>query len=360
MIAPLCSVAVLGALRSWAFSSDPTVQRHAVIACITVVLVCLAGLLILRRGSVRFGLAEAHTAVRPEGDTGSSGLPPSVPSARLQRWRGLFGMIGFFAALVGAWGLVVGGDVQAGGRTMSTGCAWGLTIAIGVIAVLLLGYTALTGGFRSVTALDRDIRALRGSCAGAGRWIGHEEGGTSDVECLLVQAEDGDTLHFWVERQTSATAEAAGDEAVWACWRTTGTEPKTGRRTAAILIGDSGWALHGGVWVAEAQALEQHGAQVVGNEGAPVGDRRSVRLWSPVSAWPLVLPLRSLVCVVVALAAAGACLTDLVGQWRWTLGAINNLALLSAVAMYLGAGSWSAKGAVRKSSPTVSTGAKAG
>lgn len=452
---PLCSVATFGAWRSWAFSSDLTVQRHAVIACICVVLACLVGLIVAMRGAKKWGLADAYAAVRPEEPTRSSDLPSSVPSVGPLRWRGVFGMIGFFAALVGVWGLVGGGahstqaaeirdagarvtaapvtkvshleryagrtdtdysatvtvrlngelprqaatavtlearthellhpgehlrvmyapsDLALGavhgdaaaldrlmsGRSMKPGLTWGLTIAMGGIAVVLIGATVLTGGFRSVTALDRGVRACRGSCAGVGRWAGGEEKSSPGNECLLVQTENGGVLHFWVEREASATAEAAGNEPVWACWRGSAAEPRSGQKTAAVLIGDSGWALQGEMWREEAQMLEQHQASPVGSGGAPIDERRTVRLWSPVSSWPLILPTQSLVCVAVALAAAGVCLIDSIEQWRWTFGVVSNLALLSAVASYVIAATRPARGVARKPSRTVATGERAG
>jgi hypothetical protein len=430
-ITPLSSLAVLGMWLVWAFSSALTVRRIAVVVGADLLLLCVVVLLIAGRAG-RVGLAQAYAATCPVGDMPSPELPATVPSGLALRMRGLLGVICFFVALIGVWGLV-GGEVvyasqaadirEAGarvvaapvvkvshlrrhagrtdiefsstvtvmlvgessesgkrlvtlsarsheeprpgaelkvmyapsdlslgavhgdsatldrlmsGRAMAPGLTWGLTFAMAGVAVVLAVVNGWTGGFRSIKHLNGDVRAFRGSRVASGRWSTGQAGSSSGEECLLVHGAAGETLHVRVERKPSAIAEVVGHEPVWACWPAVDDGSDGGGRAPAVLVGDSGWALHGEVWTAEARNLQQSRAHVVGSEGAPVDDRRRVRLWSPVTAWPVLLPPRSLVCVVVALVVAGACLTDVAGTWRWVLGVIGDVALLAAAAMYVG------------------------
>lgn len=113
------------------------------------------------------------------------------------------------------------------------------------------------------------------------------------------------------------------------------------------------------MWCEQTEELERHQAQPVGGEAAPVDEQRIVRLRSSVTAWPLILPLSSVVFVLVAVAAAGACLTDFPARWRWGLGVVTSVALLGALVMYVGPATKRAKGAMRKPSRTVAADARA-
>ncbi|NLU76540.1 hypothetical protein HCC61_28615 [Streptomyces sp. HNM0575] len=146
--------------------------------------------------------------------------------------------------------------------------------------------------------------------------------------------DSGEQLGFWVERNASAVAEVAGSEPVWVCWKPSEAGTGGDKKVAAVVLADSGWALHGEVWAEQARQLERHAIDP-GRGGVPVDDHRKMRLWSPVLSWPLILRGSSLLCIVLALASAAALITDFGVRWRWGLGVIGTVALLGALATYV-------------------------
>jgi hypothetical protein len=220
-------------------------------------------------------------------------------------------------------------------RAMTAALTWGLSLAMAGIAFILLVMSLKNSAFSGLKRLGGEHRALRGACVGVAS-VPSSSGSTNSDDCVVFRSEEGSRLNFWPSSNAAAIAEAIGNESVWACWRAIAQANNNRGRSPGVLIGDSGLALHGDFLTDEITKSEGFNAHVVGSVDAPVDAGRRVGLWSPVTSWPLIVPTRSLICVVVALLGLVACLSSFSVQWRWILGVVVDVALLAAVAMHTG------------------------
>ena len=182
------------------------------------------------------------------------------------------------------------------GRSMTAGLTWGLSLAMAGIAVILMATSLKSGVFNGLRRLGGEHRALRGVCVGVAS-APSSSGSTNSDDCVVFRCEGGARLNFRPERNAAAIAEAIGNDPVWACWRAIAQGANNRGRSPGVLVGDSGWALHGDFLTDEIRKSEGFSAHVVGSVDAPVDAERRVGLWSPITSWPLIVPARSLICV---------------------------------------------------------------
>ncbi|MEU8783056.1 DUF3592 domain-containing protein [Streptomyces sp. NPDC048637] len=219
-------------------------------------------------------------------------------------------------------------------------------LGAGFLSGLQIRYS---GGFGTLTRWRERDRAVRGRCTGDGvsqlaprtEKSGRKEASTK-LDQLVIATDDGE-MRFVLYGDTDGYAEQLGAEPLWLCWR---ARRKAGQQLGpAVLVGDSGWVLHGQVVLAEAEqpAVENAartpggagapgGSGTPGEAGAPVDVQRDVRVWDPRAGWPLRVGRGAMIAAAVALVLAGLLATTSLGGGRWWAAAAGVLCLLGAVA----------------------------
>ncbi len=194
-----------------------------------------------------------------------------------------------------------------------------------------------SGGFRTLTRWTKHDRAVRGRCTGDGisqltpaTEQSGRKGASSKLDQLVI-ATDGGEVRFVLDGATDGYAEQLGAEPLWLCWR---ARQKAGQQlTPAVLVGDSGWALHGQMVLTEAERLAEHNETAIpGGAGAPVAPQRQARSWDPHAGWPLRAGRGAMIAAALALVLAGLLATTSLGAARWWAAAGGVLCLLGAVA----------------------------
>ncbi len=202
-----------------------------------------------------------------------------------------------------------------------------------------------SGGFRTLTRWTKHDRAVRGRCTGdgisqlapatdTGAGTGTEQSGrkgTSTKLDQLVITTDGGEVRFVLDDATDGYAEQLGAEPLWLCWRA--RQKAAQQLTPAVLVGDSGWALHGQMVLTEAERLaENNETAIPGGTGAPVDAQREARAWDPRAGWPLRVGRGATTAAALALVLAGLLATTSLGAGRWWAAAGGVLCVLGAVA----------------------------
>ncbi|MCR8572965.1 DUF3592 domain-containing protein [Streptomyces sp. Isolate_219] len=224
-----------------------------------------------------------------------------------------------------------------------------------------------SGGFRTLTRWTKHDRAVRGRCAGDGisqlapaTDTGTEQSGRKGASTKLDQlviATDGGEVRFVLDEATDGYAEQLGAEPLWLCWRARQKDAQ--QLTSAVLIGDSGWALHGQMVLTEAERLAENSETVIpGGAGAPVDSQREARVWDPRAGWPLRVGRGAMTAAALALVLAGLLATTSLGAGRWWAAAGGVLCVLGAVAAETLSTAWRAtapNGSGEESPPSSTT-----
>jgi hypothetical protein len=200
-----------------------------------------------------------------------------------------------------------------------------------------------SGGFRTLVRWTERDRVVRGRCTGdgvsrlaprteqSGRTERPDRKEASRKLDQLVIATDGGDVRFVLDGATDGYAAHLGAEPLWLCWR---ARRKGGQQLGpAVLVGDSGWVLHGQIVLTEAERLaEENGTGVPGGAGAPVDAQREVRVWDPRAGWPLRVGRGAMLAVAVALVLAGLLAVTSLGGGRLWVAAGGVLCVLGAAA----------------------------
>ncbi|WP_405838983.1 hypothetical protein OG528_15055 [Streptomyces platensis] len=218
-------------------------------------------------------------------------------------------------------GEVLAGATMTTGRLWIVGGAWAAGIILSVVGV------SQRYGFRSFSRLGGTDMAVRGKCLGAGFWQrdSHKE------QCLKIVTASSRTAHFLVPVTEDQVPESLKGQHLWLCWdaRHGAEDGRATGSTAAALVSDDGWVMHGKLKADDARMMAAEGVPV-DKAAAKSGEPRSLRLWDPRSAWPLHLAPSALVLAVVLIGCAALLTLDITGVWRWGIGlagAVTGLAL---------------------------------
>ncbi|QTZ92381.1 hypothetical protein [Streptomyces auratus] len=222
-------------------------------------------------------------------------------------------------------GAALEGSTMTTGRTWIVGTAWAAGIVLSVIGL------SLRHGFRSFSRLGGADMAVRGTCQGAGFWQrdSHKE------QCLKIVTASSRTAHFLVPVTEDQVPAPLKGQHLWLCWdATSGAEDgrSAAGATAAALVSDDGWVMHGKLKADDARMMAAEGVSV-DKAAARHGEPRALRLWNPHSAWPLYLAPSALVLATVLIGCAALLTLDITGIWRWVIGlagAVTGLAFAYA------------------------------
>jgi len=231
-----------------------------------------------------------------------------------------------------ALGAIAGDEHSLGevlqGSTMTTGRLWivGITWAAGVV-LSVIGLS-LRHGFRSFSRLGGAGMAVRGKLLGAGFWQrdSHKE------QCLKIVTASSRTAHFLIPVTEEQVPASRKGQQLWLCWDAPPDAEGGGSAaggTAAALVSDDGWVMHGKLKADDARMMAAEGVSI---DKAAAGNRdpRALRLWDPHSAWPLYLAPSAMVFATVLIGCTALLTFDITGVWRWgtgLAGAATGLAL---------------------------------
>ncbi|MFJ3949068.1 hypothetical protein ACIPXV_03215 [Streptomyces libani] len=219
-----------------------------------------------------------------------------------------------------------------------------------------------SGGFWTLTRWTKHDRTVRGRCTADGisqlapaTEQSGRKGASRKLDQLVI-ATDGGEVRFVLDGATDGYAEQLGAEPLWLCWR---ARQKAGQQlTPAVLVGDSGWALHGQMVLTEAERLAENETATPGGAAAPVDAQREVQAWDPRAGWPLRAGRGAMIAAAVALVLAGLLATTSLGAARWWAAAGGVLCLLGAVAAETLSTAWRAtapNGTSEESPPSSAT-----
>ncbi|MFE1768401.1 hypothetical protein ACFW81_29830 [Streptomyces angustmyceticus] len=217
------------------------------------------------------------------------------------------------------------GSTMTTGRTWIVGIAWAAGIVLSVIGL------SLRHGFRSFSRLGGADMAVRGTCRGAGFW----QRDSRKEQCLKIVTASSRTAHFLVPVTEHQVPASLKGQHLWLCWEAPrGAEngQSAAGGTAAALVSDDGWVMHGKLKADDARMMAAEGVSV-DKAAAGHGESRGLRLWNPQAAWPLYLAPSALALAAALIGCAALLTLDITGTWRWVIGlagAVIGLALAYA------------------------------